>query len=561
MRVRIALLLGILCALVSGCSQDNSAVGGGSTYETENPLIAYVVDSAGNPQMGDTVRIRPYWYIAGIGLSVRDSILVTRDLRTDASGFFIAEGLPEGEYRIEIRGKGRGLLVGRSLEGGSTMARAPRYVVQTYGTVRGRVDLPSGSARAVVQVYGTEHRTVTDAQGHFVLHGMPAGEIRIRSVDADSMSVVGEASALVRASEALNVGTLSVESEDPRTWRYAREVVLNTTTSGVHTTKEAYDVPLLLRLDTTRFPVGSRNGDDLRVLDASGRILSTELQRWDETSRSAWLWVSLDTLRANDSTQRLRVLYGNPGARRRHAPEAVWDTAGGWSGVWHMTNTYSDLLKRSRIRDETVHRQHALLGGTNAFASVAGVFPGHYFDGVTDRMRIGGLGVELGARDFTFEVWVNTTRAGATILHKGDLIAPACGKQFFLGAAASSDRTPGWMPFFDAAQSGRLGSGATIRPGAWTHLAFRWSSVGVDSAQGTWFVNGVRSDVTRRLPKIIDNAGDSIGVGDIFAGQPDSLRFSGTMGELRISHVARSDEWLLLALEATRPGNRLISFR
>lgn len=560
MRGRIVHLLGILGALVSGCSQDYAAAGG-STYETENPLMAHVLDSAGHPQVGDTVRIRPYWYVAGMGLSMRDSVLATRDLQTDASGLFVAEGLPEGEYRIEIRGKGCGLLVGHYRKERSPRSTAPSYVVQAYGAVRGRVELPSGAARALVQVYGTEHRAITDAQGNFTLHGIPAGEIRIRSVTTDSMAVVGEASAVVRARENVRVGVLSVDSEDPRTWRFSREIVLNTTASGVKTTEDAYDVPLLLRLDTARFPEGSRNGDDLRVLDASGRFLSTELQRWDETTRSAWLWVSLDTLRANDSTRRLRVLYGNPGARRRHVPEAVWDTAAGWAGVWHMTSTYSDFLKRSRIRDGTVHRQDALLGGANASASVGGVFPGHHFDGSTDRMRIGGSGVEFGTRDFTLEVWVNTTRAGATILHKGDLVAPACGKQLFLGAAATGDRTPGWMPTFEAAKAGRIGSGATIRPGTWTHLAFRWSSVGADSAQGTWFVNGVRSDMTRRLPKIVDGVEDSIGVGDIFAGQPDSLRFSGTMGELRISHVARSDAWLLLALEATRPGNRLISFR
>jgi hypothetical protein len=522
--------------------------------------MAHVVDSAGNPQAGDTVRIRPYWYVAGMGLSVRDSVLATRDLRTDASGFFVAEGLPEGEYRIEIRGKGSGLLVGHSRKAGPAASAASRYVVQSYGSVRGRVDLPSGAARAVVQIYGTEHRTVADAQGNFALHGMPAGEIRIRSVDADSMVVVGEASAEVRPRETVRVGTLSVDSEDPRTWRHSIEIVLNTTASGVKTTEDAYHVPLLLRLDTARFPEGSLDGSDLRVLDASGRILSTELQRWDETARSAWLWVSFDTLRADDSTT-LRVLYGNPGARRRHAPEAVWDTAAGWSGVWHMTSTYSDFLKRSRVRDGTVHRQDALLGGANAFASVGGVFPGHRFDGATDYMRIGGSGVELGTRDFTLEAWVNTTRSGATILHKGDLVAPACGKQFFLGAAASNDRAPEWSPTFEAAKSGRIGSGAAIQSGAWAHLAFRWSSVGADSAQGTWFVNGARSATTRRLPRIPDGVDDSIGVGDLFAGQPDSLRFSGIMGELRISRVARSDAWLLLALEATRPGNRLIVFR
>ena len=95
------------------------------------------------------------------------------------------------------------------------------------------------------------------------------------------------------------------------------------------------DVPILLILDSNRIDddAAADDGADLRLVDASlDEFMDHEIDTWD-SGQTAYVWVRIPQLFADDGDVELWLYYGNSDAEDGQNPAGVWDSD--FAAVWH----------------------------------------------------------------------------------------------------------------------------------------------------------------------------------------------------------------------------------
>lgn len=546
---RLGLLALVAC--IGSCSLDNDR-SASTTFETENTLAGRAVDSIGRPVAGATIVLRPYWYVREGDSARIDPHAGSANLVTDARGFFQMTGLPPGDYRIEARSRGTACLIAVRVLPENRQAVVGDIPLGRTASLSGSV---IGATRpAIVRIYGAERFVWTDSSGRYRFDSLPEGILRLSARDGVSGMVVGEAEASLQAGHPLAGVELHPGTEDPSTWRHGEELLL----SGLATTagdSPVADLPLLLSLDGSRFPSSSWGGGaDLRVQDGLGSALPFEVVVFDSIARRCRLWIRLDSLASPRSVLPVSVRWGRPGAPSRSASSAVFDTARGWSAVWHLARVVRDAQGRLRSPDATRWGMDLVVSG-RGLGSDGPAGGGHAFDGSTDLLRAGGGSTNLGKRPYLLQMWVKSERVGGSLLVKGKDFYQAGMKELAL-RTENQAHVPGWTPVLSS--YGTFANYAfgkqAVAPGAWSHLTLRWTPVGTDSAQTDWFLDGEPVATGRRTPSVDDPlADDSISLGAPVGDTPDSLRLRGGLDEVRILREFRSDAWIRATRAAQSP--------
>jgi hypothetical protein len=123
------------------------------------------------------------------------------------------------------------------------------------------------------------------------------------------------------------------------TWSRYRTITVNASvTQGALT-----NYPVLVRLANTGVAAGSNvltdalpNGADVRFTDSTGlTALSYEIDSW--SSSGAAIWVRLPSVPAS-GTAKIRLYWGKSGSTSASNAGSVFDSAGGFVGVWHLGN-------------------------------------------------------------------------------------------------------------------------------------------------------------------------------------------------------------------------------
>jgi hypothetical protein len=135
-------------------------------------------------------------------------------------------------------------------------------------------------------------------------------------------------------------------SEDHNTlWSQHKTLWVNTLPSmgGVSITANVTRFPVLVRLDASNFTGFAQvapNRSDVRFTKSNNITpLSFEIERWDSAGGTAAVWVLLDTVYVNNSTQNIRMHWGRTGVLSASSGRAVFDTANGYRAVYHFTGT------------------------------------------------------------------------------------------------------------------------------------------------------------------------------------------------------------------------------
>ena len=543
----LALVVGLW---LSACSSMDPQAGRPGGDETGNGLAAIVVDRQGKPCAGALVRVRPSWYLRQ-GRDSSDLAHGIVDLRSDGQGHVRIDGLPTGSYRVEVSDSLQGILataeVDSSITDLGTLVQAP------LGTLTGTVAL-SGKTPAHLQLWGVERDGWTDSLGNFSLSGLPSGTLRLRAGAKGDDSLLGEAVVALPAGFVATAALSSLPS-DPQTWDHAALVDVRTTSAGAGVSEDLLNVPVLVRLNASNFPFdqASRDGSDLAARTLSGAPLALEISWWDPTSSQGCAWVRLDTLRAN-SVGTFRLVWGAGTAPHR----GVYDTASGWSGVWHLARTYWDAAGRLRTPDATAWGQDAFLSGAGLGSAVTG--PGVLFSQSGDAMTAGAKGQQFGRRSFTWESWVRVGQGNVILMERsnGDTTWDHGESRILLGDARYGlhGTGSGLTPCFLTWGNHYAAASWAFPSGTWAHLAVRRTMVGTDSGAVRWFLNGVPDTATSSAYLAeFDNASDSLRWRSGASGGAVAL------DEMRISRVARSDAWIKFAYESQKPGSTVVSVR
>jgi hypothetical protein len=349
--------------------------------------------------------------------------------------------------------------------------------------------------------------------------------------------------------------TDGVDTVEGPVWRFYQltadaVVTLNTSASGVPLNVDLTDVPVALRLNTSTVP--DLNGSlfaepgSFTFTNSAGGVLSYEIEQWNRLLREMVVWVLVDTLLGNRSDQTIAIDY-DPNGSNNSSDVAVF---GSYEGVWHMEQTTGGFPAATYTVDASGNNRDGTYTGfgiTIAADGIAGDAAS-----INDNQYIAVANSQSIYMDepMTIEAWVQLPTIGMSLDQVQPLVAKGDEPPFL-----ELDNNNRWFRFGIGAplQSDRKYCTAdeTFQQGQWYHLSGRF-----DGTSLTFFVNGVPQDSSIAVTSVPAST-EPLQIGHN-SDQP--LRgFRGNIDEVRISTVARTDDWIRASYEGAHPGTRLYS--
>ena len=319
--------------------------------------------------------------------------------------------------------------------------------------------------------------------------------------------------------------------------------------AGYAGTSTLADFPALIRLSPARnsfdYAKCAADGADLRFADADGNLLAHEIDTWTPGGESL-VWVKVPAL--TDDTV-IKVLYGYKGAGQPPAVTGsdVW--ANGYVGVWH-TGEASTSLTQLDATANSLTLSLASDCADNVIPGVEGIVGkaadmGHRVDGKGNYGHSDGAGMLDGFANATFEVWTKqdaypTNQAYVIVTRNNASRSPyalsqSTGGSMSMGYYADVDGTPTYV----------WGGSASSPLGAWNHHAFRYDS---DNGMVYYTQNGVsKYSKVESVAKghNLFSTKDQFTLGSYTTKWTANRNFVGQIDEVRISNVARSDDWVV----------------
>jgi hypothetical protein len=540
----LKLWLPVLCAL-AGCTPGGPDVSEGPGTETEN-LSGLLRNPDGSAAIGARVRIRPAEYLAGGPAMGADAV-------TDSAGRFRLDSLRPGKYFLAADDR-EALAVGMpvSVDGRAGERDLDPSTLQPAGFIQGAIALPGpGNGGLRVRVFGLEKSVQADpVTGVFLLEHVPQGMYRLWVSDTlggkEGWEFEGVATRTGEVPGSVNTVYSPPDREDYSAWAYHRDLRMNTAADGIDLKETLMGYPLLVRLNAANFDFSQTGRNAIRFSGAGGVKLPYQVERWDSAAGLAEIWVRIDTLRAQDSGQALRMHWGNPAAIDRSSGKTVFDTAAGFAGVWHLQEgamgkghpgLYGDATALGNDGDDEV--------GSVLNEGVAGL--GQRLDS-GDFIPVTRMDPRLtGVSRFTLSAWIKldtgvarrenvmklSTTFGLQVTNKGFLQAEISdGKAFLLSGTGT----------------------VSVRDGKWHQISARY-----DGKTLSVYRDGVY-DHGRELSAAVNHPRYSIFlIGNNSYPVADFL-YQGCLDEMRVSGTAYSPEWLRMDYENQRSDSRFPAF-
>ena len=292
------------------------------------------------------------------------------------------------------------------------------------------------------------------------------------------------------------------------------------------------DVPILVtltpaRIDYARTQAGGR---DLRFTDASGQVLSHEIERWTPGGTSL-VWVKLPSLPAASGDNRIYVYHGNPTATDAQSAAAVWSN--GYAGVWHLGASLADSSPGG----------HA--GIDHATSPAAGaVGGGTAFNGTSSFVDLGTSAAFQLAGQLTIEAWAKISPGGSEgfprLLSNKSVWDAAAGFSFELNPGNGFATV--------------LGSGSDFARGSSpTDDQFHYHATTIAGTTGHVYADGAETTFDAAVSALAPS-NDPLTIGR----EAEGSFFFGVIDEVRLSSVARSRDWV--ALQHRSMTDQLIAY-
>jgi hypothetical protein len=552
-RLLLATILG--AALLAGCLfQPEDRVSGGGSSETTNGLVlGRVRNPDGTPAAGARVVLRQRSYLKESELALAKTGRFLAETRTDSTGAFALDSIDPGDYFLEANDSGKaGTLYEFSTGDRDTFLLEDKTMTPT-ATVLGTVAIDSGRiGDAIVQIYGLDRLAHVDAAGHFAFSDLPAGSYTLRAqltTTAADPRVISGVQAV--GSDTTDLGRLdlaSFDAEDYGTWAHARRFVLNTTASGADVKSTVVGFPLLLRLNALNFDFAQSDGKDIRFADVYGKRLRYQVERWDAANHQAEVWVSVDTVHGNSRQDYITLYWGKAGAPDWSDGRQVFDTAGGYGGVWHLSQEVAGVAANGIYEDATPAAQNGddRIASTNT-DGIAG--PGHAFD-FGDYIR---LTPSVSLRPSKFILvsgWFRgdtTDNDGATIAGLGDSYGLRVEKNGNVRFFTSKGKGQHWYE--------SITSGVNVLDSAWHYVAGMYTGTEIQV-----YVDGVEKSKSSVSIPIQYNLGPDFYIARHGNGKT-AYDLKGNLDEVSVINRARSSAYVKLCFESQRVNPTLVEFQ
>jgi len=326
------------------------------------------------------------------------------------------------------------------------------------------------------------------------------------------------------------------------------------------------DFPVLVRLsaalngfDYSKCKVA--NGGDLRFADSSGNMLASEIDTWNESGESL-VWVKVPSFNRNTV---ITACYGNATPPVAFPASAVWSS--GYVAVWHLNesgrymtdssraDTPSNNLKLFDARnDGSVLTGEAGLVGNAAQFGVSGTRRG-CLQTIDARYSLSGS-----SGPFTVECWAyqddHDPASNTLNSHLMAEVDNGNGSQstWLIREMTTSPAGRICMEYLDDSNTKRYMFSDTdgVPPRAeWNHFALRHDTSRLETR-----LNGSRI-TSRNVNLTLFTTDDTkyVRIGNYGAGDSANGAWPGLMDEVRISNVARSDDWLQATIDCVKEAD------
>jgi hypothetical protein len=361
-RCRLLLAISAACsaaALLFSCGSLQPFSGGGT--EGGNTVSGVFVNDDGSALAMEKVLLVPSDYNPGAANHYNPIVTTT----TADDGSYSFDHITQGNYSIEAaepENNTRSLITGIAVNGKDF--RAPFDTLRVPGAIKVFLPAIADAANGYVYVPGTtRYARLNGATRYAVMSDLPAKPLPsiCYATSADPNPVVLR----------YNVGIVSGDTTVVANagWNYSRRLYLNTTASGAGVSQNIAGFPVIVRLtkDNFNFAQANAGGTDIRFSRSDTIRLPYEIERWDPVAGLAEVWVRVDSIFGNDSTQFITMYWGNAHATDSSSGAAVFDTSNGFIGVWHMNENPS--TGAVSIKDRTVNAHDATPFGSMTSAN------------------------------------------------------------------------------------------------------------------------------------------------------------------------------------------------
>lgn len=568
------LLLGATLPAIFSCTTHDKVAGSEIGNPTTVALSGTALYPDGKPAGGAKVLLRRTDYLAedaGNSLlpnSSRTALskksgsaemgMVRTGAWTDNQGHFTVDSVDLGDYRLEVNdGMHQGLLIDCSVKGKKDTTLAARNLGPTT-TIVGTVKWDSPPGRDYVAlIYGLERAALVDpVTGKFTLDDVPRGtyNLQIGCLGRGCLSKDLE-NIKVDAQDTLRLDTLVLSTfaaEDYSHWLHTRKIQINTSATGADVADTLTGFPLLVRLNDSNFDFAAANprGMDIRFANDKGTHLHFEIERWDAVLKRAEIWVRVDTVFGNNSTQSISMWWGNGEAAAYSASAQVFPPKDGYRGVWHLAEAGSSAP--NAYRDATPYGNNGTGQNMSPTSDLAGVIGrAQAFNGNSSIQVAEDSSLHSGD-ELTVELWVNFDVLGTykRIVSK----AFPEGKFPWTEYDIETDSTAHGLAF----SLGIGGNLVTVYTTTKMVTKHWYHVVGTfDGVTQSIYLDGNQEAISARTGTISDY-GRAVTFGKY---EHDNVsNFTGIIDEIRISAAHRTPGWIKLSYENQRSDSRLFKF-
>jgi hypothetical protein len=540
-----------MIGLMVNCTEQ--VAGAGS--ETTNGVTGCAVGEDGTPLGDATVKLIVSGHNPGNDTAGEGVLAAV----TGSDGRFRFKEIKPGRYGIIARYKNSslcGIVPFVQVPSGDSTVNVSECRLTSPGTVI--IDFSkTGVSSGYCYFPGTDIFSSVDSTRKVYLHNVPPG-----SFDSLTFAQPGSPDGNVLRYELIVASQKTIFIDNPG-WKNTRTLVLNTTSTGAVLTKDLFNIPVLLRLTGDNFDLTGAGTvpADLWFGSGVGRPVPFQIESWDTENKQAAIWIRIDTLYANSTTQTITMNWGNnfPVDSGRIV-FTVFDTACGFQGIWHLSDS-----SLSNVKDATQNSYYGVSPDSVRPESVKGLIGDAYqFDGnknyITMPSTASGRLNFSRTSSYTISAWVyveSTDDKSRVIVSKGNT-------QYFLWHT-SIHLSKSLFEFGDFRdQSGWDLAVSGLTKGEWILLT------GVhDGTSHILYANGVCVDTLIDYPfaTLTRNNQSDLMIGRFAQlmpspnGDTEYCFFKGKIDEVQISSVARSAEWIRFSYESQKTDSKLITFK
>ena len=323
------------------------------------------------------------------------------------------------------------------------------------------------------------------------------------------------------------------------------------------------DFPVLVRLsaalngfDYSKCKVA--NGGDLRFADSSGNMLASEIDTWNESGESL-VWVKVPSFNRNTV---ITACYGNATPPVAFPAAAVW--ANGYVGVWHLNESGRYMTDASRFDspadseklqvhssfpDAVMTGQAGLVGNATQFNVDSSTRKGALYTSDSRYLFSGSSG------PFTIECWAYQDAHDLGPSYAEYLITEydltVWDSLWEVRTASGNPSGRVGLQFKDSTTATRhMFPSDNVPPRAeWNHFAVRHAVNHLEMRQ-----NGLRTGYANSNLTLTNSPNaTTLYVGNLHHSSAGA--WPGLMDEVRISNVARSDDWLQATIDCVKKAD------